>query len=176
MTTTTEPTADRRDDDQPEQQHREVPATADAHLGGIDEAIAAAEASARPEALTDENSDGDPLPDSLLAALKTLLPPYAFFDSQSRIPGVVKSLAKAVGAEAPEVTAYQVAWTSGEAGWQQPGVYQVGWMRSGCLCGDHPDKPAGYRLEINAPGITIDRDGLTTEQAIDVLRSLRLVR
>jgi hypothetical protein len=180
MTTTAEPATGRSDDNvagQPEQQqHREAPATADADLSGIDETIAAAEAETHPGDLTDQDDEGDPLPDSLLAALKTLVPPYAFYHQRSKIPAIVKSFAQAVGAETPEVNAYEVIWTAGEGGWQVPGIYQVGWMRLGCVCGSHPDIAAGYLLDISTPGVTVKEDGLSTDQAVQLLKALRIVR
>lgn len=172
MTTTAEPDVDQETTEPVQEQQPAAPAD---DLSGIDEAIRQAQTE-QDEAHEEETEDGDPRPDSLLAAMKVLAPPHAVFDSKSRLPGIMDKIAEAIGAEVDaSMKAYNVYWTTGENTWQPTGLYQVGWAREGCMCGGHPDRDKGYHLEVAAPGKKVSEDGLTTDQAVALLRALRII-
>ncbi len=149
----------------------------DADLSGIDEALREAGQTDHDDDQGDvageEDGNGDPRSGTLLAALKTLAPPYAFFETKSLVPDVINALAKMIGADTG--TAHRVVWTSGDGMWQPAGIYQVGWMSSDCGCGQHGKRTATYDLEIGAPGQSVKQTGLTVDEAIATLRALRII-
>jgi hypothetical protein len=158
------PTADEAEPTAPEPEQQTDRPAADADLGRIDEAL---------HRNGEKTAAGDPHPASLLARLKVLAPPHAVFEHEPQVPKAVgkliEKIADAVGADRPDsMYAHRVVWTTGEGAWQPTGIYQIGWT----FCQVHNNE---YQVEVDAPGIQLSRKDLTPDEAIALLRVLRII-
>lgn len=159
-TITTDPAVEQVDDDGSADQ-----TAGDADLSGIDETLRqAAESSTKPD-------NGDPVAESLEARLRLLIPRHAVWRTDSALPAgldsILSKLGEILGAEVD--TGHVVVWTTGEGDWQPTGVYKVMWL---ACCSEHRD----YRVKVDAPGVEIERDQVTADQVIDLLKATGIVR
>lgn len=165
--TTTEPkNIDRSNDPAPtgDASTTGKPATADAGLDGIDETLRQAEGA----------DNDDPAPASLVARLKLLVPRHTMWKSATMpsgsIPQVIQRLAETLGADLADATTGHIAiWTTGEGDWQPTGMYHVMWT----VCAVHKGE---HRVQIDAPGVDVEREHLTVDQVVDLLKATGVVR